>query len=117
MAIPTEGEFVFADGLRVKVATNYPVGDIWNVEIIEQGKNPVESVLCYIPGSGWLAESGEQNEFELIKQPVAGSGGYFFRRGPVVYGTDGNGCMRPVNELYKLTDAEAEELRLKIIFE
>ena len=116
LAIPTPGDFAFADGLKIRVHTGYPLNNQWRVEILQPGTTAVEHIQAYSVNGGWLTDPGPAEEFEDENRAIGDSGFYTVWRGPVMRGQAQDGTWQPVNALWKLTPAAAENLKLNMIF-
>ncbi len=116
IALPIPGVFEFADGLTVELATVYPIGDVWTAKILAQGSSKVKNIRCYISGKGWMDCSGSCQTFELAKRFADDGKSFSLYRGPLMYGSNVAGEQQPVSSLYLLTEAQAREEKLKVIF-
>ena len=116
ITLPIPGVFEFANGLTIELATVYPTGDVWTAKILAQGSSKVKNIRCYISGKGWMDSSGSCQTFEMAKRFADDGKSFSLYRGPLMYGSNVGGELQPVSSLYLLTEAQAREEKLKVIF-
>ena len=115
LAVPAPGVFTFADGLQVRVETDYPVGERWRAEVLAPGRAPLTGIRAFMLPGGWRSETGGAAAFPLERRPC-GPEAHTLWRGPVMQGEDASGRLRPVNELWRLPDDEARALKLCVVW-